>query len=165
MTGFRLAAVLTMLGAAAGLPAQDKGGKGNAKAPPKGPPDGPMDRKAERQLIEKETGAVAGPTVGKLAAPGKGAIAEIKVPPGYSFIGQPGAAKFAQMTRNLGGDQWAGILLTPDDDFMVFTWEAIGYVKDADKEKLDPDERMTAMKANEEEANKQRKAIGGEAIF
>ena len=150
MMGFRWAAMLAALGAAAALPAQDKNGKG-----------GRNDQREERGA---EFGAVAGPTIGKLTAPGKGTIAEIKVPPGDFFIGQPGAAQFATATRNNGGDKWAGVLVLEDGGFIVFEFLDTGYIKDADKEKIDADKLMTDMKAGDEEENKARKERGWPAI-
>src|SRR5215203_5914457 len=150
MTSFRLAALLLALAAAAVAPAQNKEPpKGGEAKAPKGPDKGKKvdDEAAEQERIEKELGAVKGPAVGKLTAPGKGTIAEIKVPAGHTFIGQPGAAKFAQMTQNLGGDRWAGIMLLPEGNFMVFVFEPIGYVKDADKEKIDADGWLKDLKA------------------
>lgn len=164
-----MAAMLFALAVAAVVPAQEKDpkeGKGveKGKGAEKGKPSD-ADLAAQQEQFDKELGAVQGPTVGKLMAPGKGAIAEIKVPAGYRFIGQPGAAKFAKLTGNLGGDHWAGVLLTPEHNFMVFNFEPIGYVKDADKEKINPDELLTNMKAGDEEQNKQRKAMGSPPIF
>ena len=100
------------------------------------------------------------PTVGKLTAPGKGAIAEIKVPAGQVFVGQPGAAKFATATRNSGGDRWAGIIVLEKGGFIVFEYDETGYIKDADKEKIDADALMASMKQGDEMQNKQRKAQG-----
>jgi uncharacterized membrane-anchored protein len=169
MTSFRLAAVLLALAAAAVAPAQNKEApKSSDQKASKGAEKGPRkvdDEAAQRAQIEKELGAIKGPAVGKLTAPGKGVIAEIKVPEGHTFIGQPGAAKFAQLTQNLGGDRWAGILLMPEENFMVFIYEPIGYVKDADKEKIDADGLIAGMKEGDVEANKQRKAMGVPPIF
>jgi len=161
MTGYRLAAVLLMLATATALPAQDKGAKGAEKGRggekgQKGRPDN-LDL---REIAKSEFGGVAGPTTGKLNAPGKGAIAEIKVPAGQVFVGQPGAAKFASATKNTGGERWAGVIFVDKTGFIVFEYDDTGYIKDADKEKIDADSLMTNMKASDEEENKQRKAKG-----
>jgi uncharacterized membrane-anchored protein len=169
MTNVRLISSLLALVAAAMSPGQNppdqKKGKGNEAAGKKGQqPMNPEDEKAARAAFEKELGAVPGPTVGKLTAQGKGVIAEIKVPAKHTFIPQPGAAKFGQLTGNPGGQHWSGVILMPDGEFMVFVYEPVGYIQDADKEKLDPDALMKTMKASEAEAGKQRKAMGGEAL-
>jgi uncharacterized membrane-anchored protein len=165
MTSLRLGAVLLAMAAASAAPAQNKDGKkGEQRGEQKGPP-AIQDEKALRQHIEKETNAVQGPTTGKLTAPGKGGIAEIKVPAGASFIAQPGAAKFAQLTGNLGGDELGGVIFLPDDAFMVFFFDPIGYVKDDEKDSLDADKIMRDLTAGQEQSNKQRKAMGGSALF
>ena len=164
MTGYRLAAVLLMLGAAAALPAQEKDGKGKEKtgAGQKGQkcPKGRPDDLDLREIAKAEFGGVAGPTTGKLNAPGKGAMAEIKVPAGQVFVGQPGAAKFAAATKNTGGERWAGVIFVDKSGFIVFEYDDVGYIKDADKEKIDADSLMKNMKASDEQENQQRKAKG-----
>jgi uncharacterized membrane-anchored protein len=169
MTSFRLAALFIAFASAAVAAAQNKeppkGGEQKALKDAEKGPNKVNDEAAQRERFEKELGAVRGPTVGKLTAQGKGVIAEIKIPEGHTFIGQPGAAKFAQLTQNLGGDRWAGIVLTPDGNFMVFVFEPIGYVKDADKDKIDADGWLKDLKAGDEEANKHSKANGIPPVF
>jgi len=104
-----------------------------------------------------------GPTVGKL-----GDIAEIKVPEGYRFAGADGTRKFLELTQNppTGGE--LGVLIPERKGneenigfwFVIFEFNNIGYVKDADREKLDADNLLRGMQTNTEEGNKERARRG-----
>ena len=166
MSYFRIGSLLLAIAAASLVPAQnqpDKKGKGGEKAP-KGQQPPKEEEQNIHEIMKAQFGGVAGPTVGKLSTPGKGVIAEIKVPAGQTFVGQPGAGKFALETKNDGGERWAGVIILSDDGFIVFEFDPVGYIKDADKEKIDADGLMTSMKAGDEAMNKQRKAKGWPTI-
>ena len=104
-----------------------------------------------------------GPTVGKL-----GDLAEIKVPEGYRFAGADGTRKFLELTQNppTGGE--LGVLIPERKGneenigfwFVIFEFNNIGYVKDADREKLDADNLLRGMQTNTEEGNKERARRG-----
>src|SRR6266849_9890451 len=104
-----------------------------------------------------------GPTIGKL-----GDIAEIKVPEGYRFAGADGTRKFLELTQNppTGGE--LGVLIPERKDneetagfwFVIFEFNNIGYVKDADREKLDADNLLKELQTNTEEGNKERARRG-----
>jgi uncharacterized membrane-anchored protein len=104
-----------------------------------------------------------GPTVGKL-----GEIAEIKVPEGYRFAGADGTRKFLELTQNPPTGAELGVLIPERKDneenigfwFVIFEFNNIGYVKDADREKLDADNLLKGMQTNTEEGNKERARRG-----
>jgi len=104
-----------------------------------------------------------GPTVGKL-----GDIAEIKVPEGYRFAGADGTRKFLELTQNPPTGAELGVLIPERKDneenigfwFVIFEFNNIGYVKDADREKLDADNLLKGMQTNTEEGNKERARRG-----
>jgi len=80
--------------------------------------------------------------------------AEIKVPEGYRFTGQPGASKLMEFYGNLTNGKELGYL-SPEDYswFAVFTFSEVGYVKDDEKDKLDADKILEDMRKGQEQAN------------
>jgi uncharacterized membrane-anchored protein len=87
--------------------------------------------------------------------------AEIQVPEGYAYTGASGAQKLLELMHNPTAGSELGIL-TDDklESFLLFEFEDIGYVKDADKEKLDADDMLKSLRAGNEQANKARKERG-----
>jgi uncharacterized membrane-anchored protein len=105
---------------------------------------------------------IKGPAIGKL-----GDIAEIKVPEGYGFIQQKDMKEFMEKTHNFYSSDELGVLFTEDKKsgyMALFSFDDIGYIKDADKEKLDADKMWQSMVDNSKEANKERAEKGWEAI-
>ncbi len=91
-----------------------------------------------------------------------GKVAEIKLPEGYVYAG----AKDAQMLLTAMGnptDTSVLGLMAPStnlDWFVVFVYEASGYVKDDEKKDLNADKMLAAMKEGEEENNEARRKDG-----
>src|SRR6188472_135618 len=77
-----------------------------------------------------------GPCIAKI-----GANAQISIPDGYQFTGPAGARAWAELTQNPPDSRTLGVLMPikGSDWFMVFEFDASGYVKDDDKDKLDAD--------------------------
>ena len=123
--------------------------------------DDPKDD-SKKETSQPRIPWIDGPTTARL-----GDIAEIKIPAGYRFTGKEGTRKFLEMTGNPpGGDELGTIIpvSTSDDDkefwFVIFDFNATGYVKDDDRDKLDPDGLLKTIKENTEESNKERAQRG-----
>jgi uncharacterized membrane-anchored protein len=87
--------------------------------------------------------------------------AEIQVPEGFAYTGATGAQKLLELMHNPTSGTELGILTDQEMEmFLLFEFEDIGYVKDADKEKLDGDEILKSLRAGNEESNKVRKERG-----
>jgi uncharacterized membrane-anchored protein len=100
--------------------------------------------------------------------PGQAVIgdqAEIAVPEGARFTGADGTRRLLEMMHNPTDGSELGLLTTDTLDwFIVFEYEAIGYVKDADKEKLDAAEILNSLRKGNEAGNEERKRRGWSAI-
>jgi uncharacterized membrane-anchored protein len=104
-----------------------------------------------------------GPTIGKL-----GDLAEIKVPEGYRFAGADGTRKFLELTQNPPSGSELGVLIPARKEneesnafwFVIFEFHEIGYVKDDDRDKLNPDNLLKELQTNTEEGNKERAKRG-----
>jgi len=101
---------------------------------------------------------VDGPATAQL-----GDIAEIKVPAGYRFTGKDGTRTFLEMTGNPPSGEELGTIVprskSEDDQefwFVIFEFQDTGYVKDDDRDKLDPDGLLKTIRDNTEDANKER---------
>jgi len=83
--------------------------------------------------------------------------AEIQVPDGFKYTGASGTRKLLELMHNPTDGSELGIL-TDDklEMFLLFEFEDIGYVKDADKEKLDADKLLTSLREGQEQGNKAR---------
>ncbi|HEX2861975.1 MAG TPA: DUF2167 domain-containing protein [Lacunisphaera sp.] len=89
-----------------------------------------------------------------------GKAAEMKLPEGYSFVGEDSLDRFFELTRNTRSGNEVGVLLSPTDWTMFFDYDEIGYVKDDDKDKLNADKLMSSMTENQDAANESRKSRG-----
>jgi uncharacterized membrane-anchored protein len=87
--------------------------------------------------------------------------AEIKVPEGARFTGSAGTRKMLEMMHNPTNDSELGLLTNDQLDwFIIFEFEDIGYVKDADKEKLDGQAILESLREGNEAGNEERKKRG-----
>ncbi len=96
-----------------------------------------------------------GPVTGHL-----GSVAKIEVPEGLAFSGKPGTNMFLEMNQNIPNGTEVGMVISPDDWFVVFEYEASGHVKDDDKDSLDADDLLKNIKEGTEAANDERKRRG-----
>jgi uncharacterized membrane-anchored protein len=94
-----------------------------------------------------------------------GPQARIAVPQAMRFTAGDGTRKMMELMHNPTDGSELG-LLTPDDLawFLTFDFSDIGYVKDADKEKLDADAILDSIREGQEEANQARKQRGWSPI-
>ncbi len=88
-------------------------------------------------------------------------IAEIKVPAGFLFLDAESAKKLMQMEGEQVSGREMGYLRPTNSQWAVwFLFDDIGYVKDDDKDKLDPDALLKSIKAGNDRANEYRKEHG-----
>jgi uncharacterized membrane-anchored protein len=96
---------------------------------------------------------------------GIGGHAEIEVPQGFAYTGASGSQKLLELLHNPTDGSELGILTDDKMEMMIlFEFEDIGYVKDADKEKLDADEILKSIQESNEAGNEERKKRGWEPI-
>jgi len=105
-----------------------------------------------------------GPTVGKL-----GDIGQITVPQGYRFTGKAGTLKLLELTQNPSSGDELGALIpnTKNDDdfwFAIFKFDASGYVRDSEKDKLDANAILGSIRKATEDSNKIREDKGWPAF-
>lgn len=101
-----------------------------------------------------------GPTAGKL-----GEIAQISVPDGYRFTGKAGAQKLLELTQNPSDGGEVGAVVPEvgrNDDiwFVVFEFDDSGYVRDTEKDSLNPDAMLGSIRDATEDSNKLREKNG-----
>ncbi|HEX7596684.1 MAG TPA: DUF2167 domain-containing protein [Polyangia bacterium] len=130
------------------------GGVANAQAPaPEGAP-------SPQQKVLASIKWTPGP--GKVTI---GNQSELKLTPGLQYTGPEGARKMLEMMHNPTDGSELGLLTTENLDwFVLFEFEDSGYVKDADKEKLDAKAMLSSIKEGNESSNKARKERGWPAI-
>ncbi len=96
-----------------------------------------------------------------------GTHAEIEIPEGMQFMGAEGAQALLELYGNPANpDILAAIVPTAEDQdwTVVFQFSNIGYVKDADKEKIDGAALLQQFKDSIPAQNEARRAIGGEEM-
>lgn len=101
-------------------------------------------------------------------------IGEMQVPAGFKFTGESGTATMMKATRNLPNPGDLGLLCPenaysggipgPDEWFLVFEWDAIGYVKDDEKGNIDANAILESMKNAQVAANPRLQAQGFPAL-
>lgn len=107
----------------------------------------------ERLMAQQEW--VVGPDKGNLIQ------AEIAVPEGYLFTDGDGTRAVLSAMGNIVGEDELGFLMPTNSDwFVVFEFSESGYVKDDDKDELDPAELLKAFKEGNEYANEERARMG-----
>jgi uncharacterized membrane-anchored protein len=96
--------------------------------------------------------------------PGKakiGSMAEIQVPKDARFTGAAGTRKMLEVMHNPTDGRELGLLTNEKLDwFIIFEFEDIGYVKDAEKEKLDGEAILESLREGNEMGNEERKKRG-----
>lgn len=120
----------------------------------------------ERELTEEEASKRYMDAIEQLdwKRSGEGDIgqwAKIEIPDSYRFSGAEGARNLLLLWGNPPGSQSIGVLSNDGADWGIFfNFENEGYVKDDDKDDLDPVKMLKAMKEGEDEENNQRRAEG-----
>jgi len=131
--------------------------KGEAKAEaPGAPQDEAGQAAAEATKFLNSLKWTVGPGTAKV-----GNQAEIKVPEGARFTDSAGTRKMLEMMHNPTNGGELGLLTNDELDwFVIFEFEDIGYVKDADKEKLDGQAILESLREGNEAGNEERKKRG-----
>jgi uncharacterized membrane-anchored protein len=107
------------------------------------------------QLAAYGVKTTEGPALVKL-----GRIAEINLPEGALFIGDDSVERYFELTQNSYAGNEVGIVISSAGWSMFFDYDPIGYVKDDEKDSLDPDALMENMVANQTAANSARAERG-----
>ncbi|HZN07738.1 MAG TPA: DUF2167 domain-containing protein [Pyrinomonadaceae bacterium] len=93
-----------------------------------------------------------GPGVGDLGTTG-----QVKVPAGFVFADATDTRTLMEATHNPTTGREVGFVAPGGEDwFAVFEYDAVGYVKDDEKDSLDADALLDSIKAGTEESNKER---------
>lgn len=88
-------------------------------------------------------------------------IALVKVPEGYQFLDGKSTRAYLEAMGEPTSGQEVGLLTPTNAEWSVFfEFNDIGYVKDDDKDKLDPDKLLASIKRGNEEGNKIRREAG-----
>ncbi len=98
--------------------------------------------------------------------PGEGTVAgkaKIRIPEGYAFLDERNTSRFIELMGNPPRDGHYTIAPARLDWFAVFSFDAIGYVKD--DEKIDPNELLETLKKGDAPGNEERKRLGMTPIF
>lgn len=101
-----------------------------------------------------------GPTVGEL-----GGIAKINVPAGYLFTGKAGAQRLLELSQNTSSGSEVGAIIPEagsrkDMWFIIFEFHNVGYVRDNEKNDLNPGTLLKSIRDATEEDNKIRAQKG-----
>jgi len=88
-------------------------------------------------------------------------VAQIDVPVGYVFLdGKTTRALLKAEGEPVSGQEMGLIESTNEHWSVMFEFSGDGYVKDTDKDKLDPDKLLASIKRGNDAANKQRVSAG-----
>lgn len=106
-----------------------------------------------QEASDKKEGLLHGPATAKLES-----YAEVKVPAGFVFLdGTQTRAMMRRAGEPVSGNELGFLAPTNNSHWAVyFQFNDVGYVKDADKEKLDPAKLLKQIKEANEEGNKER---------
>lgn len=121
---------------------------------------------AQAESVEKKDGSryerylTRGPGTGDL-----GAIAQVRIPDGYLFLNAEGTGKaLTDMQNIVSGDELGLIGPAGLPWFVVFQYDASGYVRDDEKGSLDADAMLKNIQRSDEASNKERAARGWPAM-
>ena len=101
-----------------------------------------------------------GPTTARI-----GTMAEIQIPEGYQFASSCDAQTLLELYGNPRNPNILGAIvpLAEDSDWtLIFKFDGIGYVKDADQEAIDADEILSSFQSGLPDMNAARRAIGAD---
>ncbi len=114
---------------------------------------------AQDETPKKRKG-LEGPAVAKL-----GGVAEIQVPVGHVFLDGDATRAMLEAAGEPVGGRESGFLTPTNRGWAVyFQYDDSGYVKDDDKDKLDADKLLKAIKKGNDEGNEYRKKHGNPTL-
>ena len=92
-------------------------------------------------------------------------VAKIEVPAGYFFIDGEGTKKLMELEGEPVSGREMGFLTPTNSHWSVmFRYEDAGYVKDDEKDKLDPDALLKVIKEGNDSANEYRRQHGSPVV-
>ena len=98
--------------------------------------------------------------------PGEGVIgprAKIRIPEGYSFLDDKNTRRFLELMGNPPRDNHYLISPANLDWFAVFSFDAVGFIKD--DEKIDAEALLDSLKKGDGSGNEERKRLGMSPIY
>ncbi|HBJ37593.1 MAG TPA: DUF2167 domain-containing protein [Planctomycetaceae bacterium] len=129
---------------------------------------GPRDVSAQEQQLTPEQQQmlqrlssiqwVEGPTTARI-----GTMAEIQIPAGYQFANATDAQTLLEVYGNPRNPGILGAIVPMAEDAswtLIFKFDDIGYVQDADKESIDADEILSSFQSGLGSMNEARRAVG-----
>jgi len=104
------------------------------------------------------------PRFNSLKGPAKahlGNVAQVDVPVGYSFLDAKTTRELLKASGEPVSGHELGLMMPTNEHWsVIFEFDESGYVKDDDKDKLDADKLLAAIKKGNAAANKEREAAG-----
>ena len=95
-----------------------------------------------------------------------GSIAQIEVPAGFSFLDGKATRAIMKASGEPTSGRELGLLMPTNEHWsVIFEFSDIGYIKDAEKEKLDPDALLKSIKEGTDAANEERKRTGNPPLI
>lgn len=121
-----------------------------------GTEDAPISREQFFEFVARETKAERGPVTRDL-----GAHATVAVPEGLYFADAKGSHRLLELTGNVPSRRELGAVFTPDAGgwFVLFDFDASGYVSDEEKDELDADALLEVLQEGQEQGNEYRKQM------
>ena len=111
---------------------------------------------AQKTNTPADSGMLKGPAIAQLEK-----IAQIDVPAGYIFVDGKGTRELMESKGEPTSGKEVGLLFSTNENWSVFfDYADEGYIKDDDKDKLDPKKLLASIKRGNDEANKQRVRSG-----
>jgi uncharacterized membrane-anchored protein len=107
---------------------------------------------------EQKIAWTPGPATVDLAA-----LAEVRLPETVAFAGAEDTRKLLESMGNTTDGSELGLIVPKAEDqgwFIVFEWNAVGYVKDEEKDEIDADALLKSIREGTEAANERRKERG-----
>ncbi|HEX5221362.1 MAG TPA: DUF2167 domain-containing protein [Verrucomicrobiae bacterium] len=109
----------------------------------------------------KEPRSLKGPATAQLTD-----VAQIALPAGYMFLdGKQTRAMMKAAGEPSSGNEVGFLRPTNGGWAVYFEYDDVGYVKDDEKDKLDADKLLKAIKAGNDEANKERERYGSAPLI
>ncbi len=110
---------------------------------------------------DKKPNALQGPATARL-----GAVAQIGLPAGYEFFdGKTTRAIMESSGEPTSGNELGLLHPTNAPWSVIFEFSDVGFVKDDEKDKLDPVKLLAAIKAGNDEGNKERERNGNPPLI
>ncbi len=115
----------------------------------------------QAQKARPKLDVLKGPATAKL-----GDVAQIEVPAGFAFIDGKNTRDLMKASGEPTTGKELGLLAPTNEHWsVIFEFSDIGYVKDTEKDKLDADKLLAAIKEGTDAANKERERMGNPPLI